>query len=115
MMARLTKNQLQDRKIYNEWGLASLQDSPRIYMQYFPSTDGVTARYARWSIQQNEIGGEINGIAIARPSKQKKDMGVKLLAWASEMFDITSWERSPFGSYHPTGTMDRAKALEATP
>ena len=110
-MTRLTKTQLRGRKIYNEWHLAALQDEPKVYLLYSPATDGHIARYAQWSFRQNGRGGEIKGSTLHSPSKDKENYRVALLKWATNEYGITEWERSPFGSYHPVGTLARAKGL----
>ena len=112
-MTRLTKNQLRDRRIFNEWYLAKLQDEPKVYLQYFPATNGTLAEYARWSIQEHGVNHEVGGTSVPRPREQKENLRISLLDRMSVKFGISGWERSPFGSYHPVGTMARAKALEA--
>lgn len=34
------------------------------------------------------------------------------LAWASREYNIKEWERSPFGSYHPKGTLAAIETSE---
>ena len=114
MTTRLTIKQLRDRKIYNEWHLAALQDSPRVYLEYYPATDGHLAQYACWPFREYK-GGEITGAVLNQPSKQKQHHRLALLEWALKEYDISEWERSPFGSYHPVGTLAKAAAIEATP
>lgn len=114
MTIRLTIKQLRDRKIYNEWYLAALQDSPKVYLEYHPATDGYLGQYARWSFRQY-TGGEITSAILNRPSEQKQYRRLALLEWATKEYGISEWERSPFGSYHPVGTLAKAAAIEVTP
>ncbi len=113
-MTKLTKNQLRERKIYNPYNFAALQDKPKVYLEYLSATNGSVAQYAQWSLRQCGQGGEITRKSIPRPSEQKESYRMALLAWATEQYGIQEWERSPFGSYHPLGTMDRAAALVET-
>lgn len=118
-MARLTKTKLRERLIYNSYELAKLQDEPKVWVQFTTTGEGRMMTVSGWRVHrvgystdsdQHESQTFIN---CNRTDKEEKRL--QAIAWASEKYNISPWERSAFGSYHPIGTMDRAKALKVTP
>ena len=116
-MPKLTKNQLRDRHIINTYNLANLQDEPKVWVTYTPSEIGRSMVVSGWSVHRVGYYTDPNKryqskafVNYGRHDKEEKRL--QALAWAEERYKITDWERSPFGSYHPVGTMARAAALE---
>lgn len=112
---RLTKNQLRERKIYNEYEIAELQDEPKVWVSFTPY-DSRGVDISGWRVYR--IGWITAGkqgakAFLNRGREDKEEKRLEALAWAEDRYGISDWERSPFGSYHPTGTMDRARNKEA--
>ena len=72
-MMKLTKNKLQDRRIFNEHALADLQDEPRIFMVYAPATTGVMAEYPSWSVYNRRQRESVAHVTCNRPHEQKEE------------------------------------------
>lgn len=115
---QVTKAKLRERRIYNPHNLAELADDPKICVYYSPQTTGVTARYGEWVV--GGIGFRTNWRDEGRKTftvhhrDYKEPKLQEAIAWAEEKYGIDAWERSPFGSYHPVGTLKRAMQLEAS-
>ena len=111
-MPRLTKNQLRDRKIYNAYELAELQDEPKVWVKYTPTDDSRSMTVSGWRVYR--AGGWVTGSGpgdrsfINHGREDKEEKRLEALAWAEETYGITARERSSFGSYHPRGTLARA-------
>ena len=65
---KLTKNKFQDRRIFNPYGLADLQDEPKVFVDWSPQLIGRMSRSAKWAVV---------GIGFATNP-------VEALAWATE-------------------------------
>ena len=103
-MKRLTKADLKGMNIINPWDLAGCQDVPKVYVDYTPySPDGFT-RFAAWLVMNISFHTK-KEFACYSPRRDKESKRVEALAWATEHYSIAEWERSPFGSYHPKGTL----------
>lgn len=117
-MKRLTKPQLQERKIYNPYGLAELQDQPKVWVEFTPNGTGRSMTIGGWRVHHlgyssdpdNKFGSKAF-INLSRDDKEEKRL--QAIAWATERYTIQDWERSPFGTYHPVGTMDRAAQVRS--
>lgn len=117
-MRRPTKAQLRERLISNPYGLAATQPEPRVAVEYYPEGDHSNPRWVvfgvgfkvypegTWSQDGNRV------FVCFRPSEDKESKLSKAIEWATGRYGITDWERSPFGSYHPVGTMARAMGWE---
>ena len=116
---KLTKAVLRAAGISNGWGIARRQPDPQVYVYFLPELSWRAYRIAAWQV------GLIGGNTAPEPEnpwynrgnktfevfygdrkevKQSQLEGAK--AWASERYGIAAWGRSPFGSWHPAGTMD---------
>ncbi len=112
---KLTKNKLRDRRIFNAYDLAELQDEPKAWVE-FTSSD---SRSSSWRVHRlgwhtaGQNGGSKTFINHGRSDKEAKRL--EALAWATERYVIQEWERSPFGTYHPVGTLARAEEKNVKP
>ena len=114
----MTKTQLRALSIFNEWDLAKTQPEPQVCIIYRSQRTGRASCSAAWQIlrpgyQTDPKGHWTNSYNKTfwcyNTGEDKEPQRLSAIAWATERYDITEWERSPFGSYHPKGTM---KALE---
>jgi len=90
----------------------------KVHVDYRPTITGRGYTSARWQVVgigfQTDPGGHFqdNGqktfSIMGRDQKQARLQ--EALDWASERYGISSWERSPYGSYVPTGTVAAMKA-----
>ena len=112
-MKQLTKNDLRARRIYNPWDLAKGQNDPQVFIDYSPQMLGRAMRFACWQVLR--IGYKTDRGSPAwyaktftcyHPREDKAPQLQAALAWATERYRIAEWERSPFGSYHPKGTLE---------
>jgi hypothetical protein len=117
-MAHLTKSKLNAIGIHNPHNLASRGAEPQVYVDYFPSVTGRAAKFARWSIGRIGYKTDPKGHWSEGYNKtftvtcraDKEPQRIKAIEWATERYKIKEWERSPFGSYHPTGTLAKVEA-----
>lgn len=118
-MPKPTKKDFHAIGIRNPHTIASRGIEPRVYVSYYPQSTGRASQTAKWVIKG--IGFDTNPAASwydygckvfipAHPlTKQNKDTWRDVaLAWAAKEYGIKEWEKSPFGSYHPKGTMAAA-------
>ena len=117
----MTKAQLMARRISSPYELAKLQDEPKVCIVYSPQEMGRAYRPATWRVYR--IGYHTDSGAhwtdygnktfnCFRPREDKLLQFQAAVAWATEQYGIREWERTPFGSYHPKGTLARVKAME---
>ena len=113
-MKRITKADLKGMNIINPWDLAGCQNSPKVYVDYYPQQTGWASRSAHWSVIRVGFRTDPNAtwqygsnktFACYTPKQDKEPRRLDALAWATERYGITEWEFSPFGSYHPKGTL----------
>lgn len=102
------KDQLSAKGIYNSYGLASTQPEPKVWIEYYPAQGGLIAQYARWVVLRmgyiTSKGG--NKMFVVPSAKEYKEpRRLEALTWASARYNIFEWEESPFGSWHPKGTV----------
>ncbi len=111
---KLTKKILAQCHIFNAYDIAKFQDEPKVFITYSPSTTGLGAQYAHWTIARIGFKTDLDGqwpnynkeFAVTC-RENKEPMRLEALEWSSERYNIDEWERSPFNSYHPKGTMDK--------
>jgi hypothetical protein len=114
---KLSKQVLQERYgIVNPYDLAKRGGDLMIAVTYAPADNGLMARYAYWSVWR--IGKVVDPTAhwqdrgsktfAVRGREYKESARLEALAWASTKYGIKEWEKSPFGSYHPKGTIEKA-------
>ena len=114
-MAKLTKNKLRERRVFNEYELGNLQDEPKVWFSFIPQGDWRSMVSSGWYVHR--LGYNTDGLQkesksfIHHGREDKEPKRLEAMAWASERYNIHEWERSPFGSYHPVGTLARAAAL----
>jgi len=106
----ITKAQLLALSI-NAYDLASLQDEPKVYIAYYSPMSGFAARYAQWVVHRirYRTGGSLGDKYFPVPSisKDKERKRLEAITWASQKYRISEWEKSPLGTYHPKGTLER--------
>ena len=117
---KLTKTILKERfRIFNPYGIAEQQDGHKVYIDYSPQTSGLAGLNARWSVVAVTAKTDPHGhwrddgtkvFPCWHPLEDKEEHRLEAIAWATERYGITEWERSPFGSYHPKGTLERLNA-----
>ena len=114
---RLTKKDLQARRLFNPYDIAKAGPEPRVFIDYSPQDLGRAARSAKWQIcgvgfqtdpeaHWQDYGNKT--FPCWSPMKEKLSQGVAARKWAGEKYGVEEWERSPYGSYHPLGTMAEA-------
>ena len=118
---RLTKAQLRERKIHNAYNLAKVQIEPKVFIPYSPQEIGMASQFAKWQVYRigwktdpeahwtNDGQKTFNVFRPATPEKEEQRLAA--ISWATEKYGISEWERSPFGSYHPVGTLAKAAAI----
>ena len=97
----MTKAQLAVHHIYNPYTLAETQEEPRVWVGYCPYP------YSGWGVFR--VGyrtGDYSNKTFRCSTQLEKELRRKqAIAWATERSGIDEWEKSPFGSWHPKGTM----------
>ena len=108
-----TKAQLNAMGVFNPHGLAKHCGGLTVYVEYSPQDLGRIAHFAKWQVIRIGYKTDPDGhwsdnghktFTAYNPREEKEKQLQAALAWASERYGITEWERSPFGSYHPKGT-----------
>ena len=115
-MKKLTKTDLRARHIYNPWDLAKRQNGLQVFIDYSPQMLGRAMHFACWQVLRIGYKTDKGGAAwydmgnktfpCYHPRGDKAPQLQAALAWATERYHIAEWERSPFGSYHPKGTLE---------
>ena len=120
----LTKTQLRLRGLFNAWRIAlKSQDSPQVFVVYSPAVHGLSSQSPKWQVvipgkrtdpsaHWQDNGCKTFGVYYSVTPERREDARLKAIAWATEEYGITEWERSAFGSWHPKGTLERARARE---
>lgn len=109
-MKRITKAHLEELGIFNPYGLAQTQPEPKVFIVYYIATSGLGSSYAQWVAYRpgHRIGRDGGkSFSIPRPREQKESQRLAAIAWATERWGVKGWEKSPFGSWHPKGTLER--------
>jgi len=114
-MARITKNQLRELKIYNPYNLATRAGS-KLYIGYIPGENGRMAHYPYWAVVG--VGFKVN------PNSSWYNYGNKRFAigcradkiqmlndaiqWCYDKYEIPKdqWEKDPFGGWQIKGTIE---------
>ena len=117
-MKRPTKNSLREIGIMNPYNLAELGPKPQVYVDYRPAERGHWEQWAAWQVVHVGFQSDPNGFWRDTGHKtfeaaRRAESALQLAAaqaWAAERYHIAAWERSPFGSYHPAGTIAAAVA-----
>jgi len=111
-MLKLTKKLLNEHKVYNPYEISKLTGKLP-YISYTPSTTGVFAQYAYWSVTR--IGyittpqGNKSFTVYNRQDKEPKLTDAK--AWVKERYNLDITERDVWGNWHVTGTMDKLREI----
>ena len=115
---KLTKNQLREQKVYNEHNYADLQDDPyKVWVSYTPTDrNSRSMTVSGWYVHRNGYRTDPKDRTgskcfVDHGRRDKEEKRLEAIAWATERYGIQEWERSPFGSYHPVGTMAKAVAI----
>ena len=122
---KLTKAILRKRfRIFNPRDIATQQNGHKIFVVYSPQVVGRAYRSAKWSVASVTEQTDPNAhwtehgtktFHCWHPMEDKEKQRLEALAWATERYGIIEWERSPFGSYHPKGTLEHLDTPAATP
>ncbi len=110
-MPKLTKTSLRARKIHSEYGLASLQDEPQVWVSFAPYDQWHSGGWRVHRVGYQTLNKYEDKNFLNRDRHDKEAKRLEAIAWASERYKIDEWEKSPFGSYHPVGAMARAAAM----
>ena len=116
-MKALTKEQWRTRHIFNPYTLANAAGGLKVFIDYRPQDRGRASVTAAWVVVRigyrtdpdgfwRDDGHKTFNLWHGSERQQRLD---EATAWASERYGITAWERSPFGSWHPEGTMAAAR------
>lgn len=112
---KLTKNILREQyEVHNPFEIAK-KTNTKVYIDYCTALHGRMARNACWQV----LGVGFNTDPDApwynygnktfnvwgRDDKESKRL--EAISWTSEKYGIAEWEKSPFGSYHPKGTLEK--------
>lgn len=109
-----TMSRLHEFGIRSPYDIATKAGQPSLFVVYHPQRSAATP--AKWVIKAIDFDTDPKapwynyGCKTFYPehplTKENKDAaGHKALAWASKQYGVGKWERSPFGSYHPKGTL----------
>lgn len=112
---KLTKNILGEQyRVYNPYNIATLTGT-KIYIDYSPATAGRLANNTSWIVVGVGFNTDPDAPWYDNGNKtfnvwgraDKEEKRLSAIEWASDKFGITEWEKSPFGSYHPKGTLEK--------
>lgn len=117
-MKQLTKKRWRELNVFNPHNLAAMGGKPmkRVVVYYRPQMTGRGYRSAAWQVMSLDIKTDPKGhwmdnghktFGVFRPEEKEPQLKAAL-AFAREEFGVEEWERSPWGSYHPMGTMENA-------
>ena len=107
----MTKKQLAKWNIYSPYSLAK-----NIPLHVFIVYVYADRRNAKWQVCRTNAQTDPKGwwgddgwkTFDVYSRKEKEPQRLAAIGWASSRFKIAEWERSPFGSYHPKGTLASA-------
>jgi hypothetical protein len=112
---KVNKELLKAVNVYNPHNLCT-QGGDGVFVSYIPQRPGRVYRNAKWQVVRPGYKNDPDGWwgdyghktfnVFSRAEKEPQRLAA--IAWASERYGIKQWERSPFGSYHPKGTIERA-------
>ena len=117
---KLTRAQWAALIIHNPYTLAKAGAAPQVFLVWFSRQHlgGNAWHVHRIGYQTNPEPGSwydygnktFTAFGTGLPAVKAKALALESAqAWASERYGITEWERSPFGSWHPAGTMESAR------
>ena len=123
-MKKPTKASLRALGILNEHILARRGPEPQVYVAYRAQDRGRVYQSAAWQVIQVGFKSDHDPKAFWRDQghktfnvydyeTEKMTQFAAAQAWASDRYHIPVWERSPWGSYHPAGTIAYAVARAA--
>jgi len=119
---KLTKPQWKEQfKVYNPHDLARLGGEPPVYVDYHGAETGRAYRSAKWVVihirEKTDPSGHWmdNGSKVFNVyRKEEKEQQLKAALEFGKKYGVVEWERSPFGSFHPKGTMECAAQTPAS-
>ena len=117
-MKKWTKKELSAAGIHNGHEIAARGPEPQVFIDYTPEQGRLgggqvwrvyrvgykTAPEEPWYNYGNKT------FMVFRVTKGEALEAAK--AWVAERYGIQEWERSPFGSWHPMGTLDELRKQE---
>lgn len=121
---RITKDTLRRLGLINPYAVAKAGPEPRVLIDYRPQDLSRVGHHARWQVCDMGFKTDPDGhwddyghktFDCYSPRKDKEQMRVEAIAWATEQYGIVEWEKSPYGSYHPLGTMAAAIRRKEAP
>lgn len=115
-MAKPTKKTFNAIGIINPHDLATRVEGLQVIVDYCPADNGRAGRFARWTVYRigfktdpkGHWSDGYNKAFTVRDRADKEPQRLTAIEWASNRYKVTEWEKSPFGSYHPLGTMEAA-------
>lgn len=111
----VTKAKLREFDIVNQHNLASCDGGLHVWVGYSPADTGRAYRSAKWQVCR--VGFKTDASASAwwgdngnktfnvYRREEKESQRLAAIEWATKRYGIEEWEKSPFGSYHPKGTL----------
>ena len=112
---KLTKNILREKyKVFNPHNLCTTTKT-LLYIGYTPADTGRAGHSQEWTVVSPTKPTDPDGPWYNYGQKtflvwNRADKPVKLreaMDWVEKQYGIIDWEKSPFGSYHPKGTMQK--------
>lgn len=109
----MTKNDLRAMGIFNEHDLAKRDGGSNLYVCYRAQDNGRGGHSSGWLVirvghktdPEGHWGEYGNKYFLTWGRHDKEEKRLEAIAWATARYGIQEWERSPFGSYHPKGTL----------
>lgn len=116
---KITKAMWRELRVFNPHGIMELSPEPRVMVGYSPQENGRAYKSPSWKVHRFGYRTDPYG-AHWRDNGNKtfdifriEEKSLRLeeaKAWAQDRYKIAGWERSVFGSWHPTGALAAAYA-----
>jgi len=108
---KLTKNILNEHGIYNSYDIAKKLGN-KIFVCYVPATNGrLNQHYAYWEYERFDEGKQFSKNFTVTCRENKPIVFETALNFIRDEFGLDITDKDPFGAYHPSGTLDKLKAL----
>ena len=114
----MTKNDWRELGIFNPHGIQERAKS-KLYIGYKVQDYGLSGQGAGWAVYGRDFKTDPDGPWYDRGDKtfsvwgrdDKQTVLVIAMEWVKENYGITEWERGPWNSYFPKGTLAEAKQV----
>ena len=110
----LTKNQWNERMIFNPYEITAAGGKPLIWIE-FSSHNGAWLVHGVGFITDPDAHWTLNGSkAFYGRGKAEKERELLIAKdWCKVAYGVCAWEKSSFGSWHPLGTLAKAAEKKA--